>query len=173
MFRRACEAHAGPMWVNVDENLPGMGLCVWVSMRMWHFREERGRHFELSPSDSNTSQTTYDRAHFLIADERLVWKCDGAPRFVVCPVRVASGSWRGGKSVATLVSANFQIDANVSAYWFEWIASSSALPRSSDNRRSTRTGDIAGQVVDRVRSKWAFVFIVARLWPFGCRASGS
>ncbi len=31
--------------------------------------------------------------------------------------------------------------------WFEWIAFSYALPQTRDNRRSTRTGAIAGKVV--------------------------
>lgn len=30
---------------------------VWISMRMWHFREERDRHFEIYLR-LNTSQTT-------------------------------------------------------------------------------------------------------------------
>lgn len=79
-------------------------------------------------------------------------KCNELPRFVVYRVRgglgelVYVGQWQLSSprtSKSTLVL--FRI-----GNCFEWIAFSSALPQTRDNRRSTRTGDIAGKVVECV-----------------------
>lgn len=109
-------------------------------------REERG--WELH----RLRLTLYDRAHSSRETRGLARNATRCrvPSFIV--LGVVWGNWFGvgpwqlsspRTSKSTL--ALFRIGS-----CFEWIAFSSALPQTRDNRRSTRTGDIAGKVVECV-----------------------
>ena len=76
---------------------PGRGWAsVWISMRMWHFREERDRHFEiyLRPSTSRRTGGAGWEPHSsghrrmtghipLQTHGGFSWKCNEVPRRVV------------------------------------------------------------------------------------------
>lgn len=100
---------------------------------------------------SHTAPANVWPGTFLIRNWRLAWNATRCRVLLSTVLRtvwgvvVYFGPWQ-------LVSANFQINTREFRIGncCEWIAFSLALPQTRDNRRSTRTGDIAGKVVESV-----------------------
>lgn len=165
---------------------PGMGQCLDLHADVTFQWRARPPFWDLPQTQHITnhgrsglratqlSLTLHDRAHSS-QETRVSQECNEVSRFVVSPIRggledlVYVGPWQlSSPRTSKLTLVLFRI-----GNWFEWIGFSSALPQTRDNRRSTRTGDTAGKVVECVYRKWAFVFTVLPTSPVCCLLSGS
>ena len=188
LFPLVSDAHAWSLSFNMDVNLAGDGP-VFGSPCGCDITEKSATAILRFTSDSTHHKPREERVESHTAQANIVWPgtfltrnkrlARNASRCRVWPFIVLGRFVEIGlcRAVATLVSANFQINISAIPYWkLVWMDSFflQSSPYEGQSEERTDWGYRRQSCWMCVYSKWTFVFIVVvPISPVGCLVSGS